>query len=226
LPNRVAFQDRLAEILQRAGSCDERAAVLCIDLDRFKEINDSLGHAAGDQVLVDCAERLRDCVRETDLVARLGGDEFAILLTGMTRAGDVQALCERILASLADPMNVEGTETVVGASIGVALIPGDGSDAARVLQNADIALYRAKFDGRNRACYFEAGMDKRLRRRKELETALRMRSWPGSSRSTISRRSRSIPQRWSASRRCSAGGTPNAARLPQRNSFLSPRRAA
>jgi predicted signal transduction protein with EAL and GGDEF domain len=124
-------------------------------------------------VLVDCAERLRDCVRETDLVARLGGDEFAILLTGMTRAGDVQALCERILASLADPMNVEGTETVVGASIGVALIPGDGSDAARVLQNADIALYRAKFDGRNRACYFEAGMDKRLRRRKELETALR-----------------------------------------------------
>lgn len=173
LPNRAAFHDHLTEVLQSVSSCGEHAAVLCIDLDRFKEINDSLGHAAGDQVLVHCAERLGECVRETDLVARLGGDEFAVLATGITRTGDVQALCERILASLADPLQIEGTETVVGASIGVALIPADGRETPKILQNADIALYRAKFDGRNRACFFEAGMDLRLRRRKALETALR-----------------------------------------------------
>jgi diguanylate cyclase (GGDEF)-like protein/PAS domain S-box-containing protein len=173
LPNRAVFHDRLAEVLNRCGRSHEQAAVLCIDLDRFKEVNDSLGHAAGDQVLMECAERLRGCVRETDLVARLGGDEFAVLLAGVTTASDVQALCERVLTTLAEPFQVEGTETVVGASVGVGLIPAKGSNAARVLQNADVALYRAKADGRNRACFFQNGMDEGLRRRKSLETALR-----------------------------------------------------
>jgi diguanylate cyclase (GGDEF)-like protein/PAS domain S-box-containing protein len=118
LPNRTAFHDRLAEILNRCGRHYEQAAVLCIDLDRFKEVNDSLGHAAGDQVLMECAERLRNCVRETDLVARLGGDEFAVLLAGVTAASDIQALCERVLAALAEPFEVEGVEAVVGASVG------------------------------------------------------------------------------------------------------------
>jgi diguanylate cyclase (GGDEF)-like protein/PAS domain S-box-containing protein len=173
LPNRAVFHDRLAEVLNRCGRSHEQAAVLCIDLDRFKEVNDSLGHAAGDQVLMECAERLRGCVRETDLVARLGGDEFAVLLAGVTTASDVQALCERVLTTLAEPFQVEGTETVVGASVGVGLIPAKGSNAARVLQNADVALYRAKADGRNRACFFQNGMGEGLRRRKSLETALR-----------------------------------------------------
>ncbi len=173
LPNRLVLHDRLGDALLRCQRHHERAAVLCIDLDRFKEINDSLGHAAGDRVLVDCAERLRSCVRETDVVARLGGDEFAVLLADVRATRDVQTLCERVLAALAEPFVVDGTEAVVSASVGVGLMPDDGGDAARLLQNADIALYRAKSDGRNRACFFEPGMDQGLRRRKQLETALR-----------------------------------------------------
>ena len=102
---------------------NEQAAMLCVDLDRFKAVNDGFGHAAGDQVLVGCAERLRSCIRETDLVARLGGDEFAVLQVGVTRPRDVHALCERILAVMAQPFRLEGTEAVVGASVGVAMIP-------------------------------------------------------------------------------------------------------
>ena len=123
LPNRAAFHEHLDDLVQHLDGQREQAAVLCIDLDRFKEINDSLGHAAGDRVLVDCAKRLLDCVRDTDLVARLGGDEFAVVVTGIAEPGDVQSLCDRILRSLADPIRVDGTEAVVGASIGVAMVP-------------------------------------------------------------------------------------------------------
>ncbi|HEX6012947.1 MAG TPA: diguanylate cyclase [Geminicoccaceae bacterium] len=126
LPNRLVLHDRLTAVLLRCERHHEIAAMLCIDLDRFKEVNDSLGHAAGDELLVACAERLRGCVRETDLVARVGGDEFAVLQTGIKRAGDVQALCDRILAALGEPFQVDGNETVIGASIGVGMIPGDG----------------------------------------------------------------------------------------------------
>ena len=173
LPNRTVLLSRLDEILLRCRKENEQAAMLCVDLDRFKAVNDGFGHAAGDQVLVGCAERLRSCIRETDLVARLGGDEFAVLQVGVTRPRDVHALCERILAVMAQPFRLEGTEAVVGASVGVAMIPGDGDEAPRILQNADIALYRAKADGRNRARFFEPGMDERQKRRRELEAALR-----------------------------------------------------
>ncbi len=130
--------------------------MLCIDLDRFKEINDSLGHAAGDQVLVDCAKRLLDCVRDSDLVARLGGDEFAVVVTGIMRYGRRADRCA-IAFLPASPIRSAstGTEAVVGASIGVAMVPADGRDTARIMQNSDIALYRAKYDGRNRACFFK-----------------------------------------------------------------------
>ena len=173
LPNRMVLLSRLEETLLRCRRDRQQAAMLCLDLDRFKAVNDGFGHAAGDQVLVGCAERLRSCIRETDLVARLGGDEFAVLQVGVGRPGDVHALCERILAVMAQPFRLDGTEAVVGASVGVAMIPADGDEASRILQNADIALYRAKSDGRNRACFFEPGMDERQRRRRELETALR-----------------------------------------------------
>ena len=173
LPNRAAFHEHLSDIVQRLDDRAEQAAVLCIDLDRFKEINDSLGHAAGDQVLIGCAKRLIECVRDCDLVARLGGDEFAVVVAGILESSDVQSLCDRIQASLADPIHIDGTDTVVSASIGVAMVPADGSDTAKILQNADIALYRAKFDGRRRACFFQTGMDEALRRRRALESALR-----------------------------------------------------
>lgn len=173
LPNRLVLRDRLEEMLRRLRRYGEGAAVLCVDLDRFKEVNDSLGHAAGDRLLVACAERLRGCVRETDLVARLGGDEFAVLQADVAQPPDAQQLCDRILAALSEPVGIDGTEVVVGASIGVALAPADGADAAQLMQKADIALYRAKEDGRGRACFFEAGMDERLRERKFLESSLR-----------------------------------------------------
>jgi diguanylate cyclase (GGDEF)-like protein/PAS domain S-box-containing protein len=173
LPNRMVLLSRLEETLVRGRRDHQTAAMLCLDLDRFKAVNDGFGHAAGDEVLVGCAERLRGCIRDTDLVARLGGDEFAVLQVGVTRIEDVHALCERILAVMAQPFRLDGTEAVVGASVGVAMIPADGDQAARILQKADIALYRAKAEGRNRARFFEAWMDERQRRRRDLETALR-----------------------------------------------------
>jgi diguanylate cyclase (GGDEF)-like protein/PAS domain S-box-containing protein len=173
LPNRLVLRDRLEEMLLRLHRYGEASAVLCLDLDRFKEVNDSLGHAAGDQLLVACAQRLRACLRETDLVARLGGDEFAVLQTDVGQPADVNRLCERILAALAEPFQIEDTEVVISGSIGVALVPADGRDAAQLMQKADIALYRAKEDGRGRACFFETGMDERLRERKFLEASLR-----------------------------------------------------
>jgi diguanylate cyclase (GGDEF)-like protein/PAS domain S-box-containing protein len=173
LPNRLVLRNRLEEMLRRLRRYGERSAVLCIDLDRFKEVNDGLGHATGDQVLVATARRLRACLRDTDVVARLGGDEFAVLQVGVDEAHAVQRLCERILEALAEPVPIDGQEVVIGCSIGVALVPADGTDAAQLLQKADIALYRAKEDGRGRACFFKAGMDERLRARKFLESSLR-----------------------------------------------------
>jgi diguanylate cyclase (GGDEF)-like protein/PAS domain S-box-containing protein len=173
LPNRAAFHEHLNDMVQHLDGRIGQAAVLCIDLDRFKEINDSLGHAAGDQVLVDCARRLTECVRDSDLVARLGGDEFAVVVTGIGTESDVRSLCGRVHSRLADPVCIEGTDAVVGASIGVAMIPADGRDTAKILQHADIALYRAKFEGRNRTCFFQPGMDEGLRQRRAMETALR-----------------------------------------------------
>ena len=173
LPNRLLLQERLGEALLRSARYGEPGAILCLDLDRFKEVNDSLGHGIGDALLVRCAERLRACVRETDTVARLGGDEFAILQTGLEQIGDVQRLCERIVATIAEPFLLEGHEIMVTTSIGIALVPTDGRDAARLLQNADIALYRAKAVERGGFCFFETGMDEELQRRKRLEAELR-----------------------------------------------------
>jgi diguanylate cyclase (GGDEF)-like protein len=147
--------------------------VLCLDLDRFKEINDSFGHTAGDLLIRGCAERLFACLRETDLVARLGGDEFAILQVNLQDAAEVQRLGERLLAALARPFALDGHQVVVTASIGVATIPHDGDQPDMLLHNADIALCRAKAEGRNRLRFFESGMDAQLRARKQLEAELR-----------------------------------------------------
>ena len=172
LPNRLHFRERTAEALPllRRG---EDFAVLCIDLDHFKEVNDTLGHPSGDHLLKLVADRLRQNVRETDFLARLGGDEFAVVQTMLQQPEEVTVLASRIIEVLSEPYEVDGQEVVVGASIGVAIAPGDGDDADQLLKNADMALYRAKADGRGMFRFFEAEMDARLQARRKLEMELR-----------------------------------------------------
>ncbi len=174
LPNRELFAERLEQAVATVSRRGDVAAVLCVDLDRFKDVNDTLGHAAGDLLVQGCSERLQACVRETDTVARIGGDEFAIVQVGIEQPDGAQRLCRRVIETLAAPFDLDGHEVLVTASVGVALIPLDGSIPGRLLQNADIALYRAKEEGRNTFRFFEAGMDARLQARKALERDLRL----------------------------------------------------
>ena len=173
LPNRALLAERLAAMLARCRRRGGGAAVLCLDLDGFKEINDTLGHAVGDRLLVQCAERLRGCLRDSDSVARLGGDEFTILQDGVAGPADVEGLCRRIVAVLAEPFALDGRKARISVSIGVALVPEDGEDPVRLLQRADMAMYRAKNGGRNRHCFFEPGMDRQLQLRRQAEAELR-----------------------------------------------------
>jgi diguanylate cyclase (GGDEF)-like protein/PAS domain S-box-containing protein len=174
LPNRELFAERLEQAVATVSRRGDVAAVVCVDLDRFKDVNDLLGHAAGDLLIKGCAERLQACVRETDTVARIGGDEFAIVQVGLDQPDGAQRLCRRVLETLAAPFDLNGHEVLVTASIGIALVPLDGSIPGRLLQSADIALYRAKDEGRNTFRFFEAGMDARLQARKALERDLRL----------------------------------------------------
>ena len=173
LPNRAQLRKRLAKTVENVCLGAGKAAVLCIDLDRFKEINDTLGHSAGDLLIKGCAARLRAAVRETDTIARIGGDEFAIVQTGIDQPEGAHQLCQRLLKSITRPYNLDGHEVLVTASIGVAIACSQRSTPERLLQKADIALYRAKEDGRNAYCLFEPGMDAFLHQRKKLERDLR-----------------------------------------------------
>jgi diguanylate cyclase (GGDEF)-like protein/PAS domain S-box-containing protein len=174
LPNRELFGERLEQAVATVSRRGDMAAVICVDLDRFKDVNDLLGHAAGDLLIKGCAERLQACVRETDTVARIGGDEFAIVQVGLEQPDGAQRLCRRVLEALAAPFDLDGHEVLVTCSVGIALVPLDGSIPGRLLQSADIALYRAKEEGRNTFRFFEAGMDARLQARKALERDLRL----------------------------------------------------
>jgi diguanylate cyclase (GGDEF)-like protein/PAS domain S-box-containing protein len=176
LPNRVRFRERLEAALARCAAGGRAVALLCVDLDHFKAVNDTLGHAAGDALLCQVAARLRGCVREGDLVARLGGDEFAVLQEEVRRPADAAALARRIVRTLSMPYDLEGRPALVGASVGIALAlaaPAAGRQAEDLLREADVALYRAKAEGRGRCRLFETGMDERLRRRQALKPALR-----------------------------------------------------
>ena len=172
LPNRVFFRQRLE---QQIGAIEsgQSLAVLCIDLDRFKSINDSLGHPAGDELLRAVAGRLVECVRERDLVARLGGDEFAIIQVGAPQPAASSALAERLVRSLAAPFDIGGHGVRIGASIGTALSPDHGDQPDDVLKRADLALYAAKADGGEQARLFDSRMDDRARERRILEADLR-----------------------------------------------------
>ena len=150
-----------------------RFAVLCLDLDRFKGVNDTLGHPIGDKLLIAAADRLRSCVREVDTIARLGGDEFAILQAYDDHPEHTAALARRICECMARPFEIDGHQVVVGSSIGIALAPDDGESPDDLLRNADMALYRAKADGRGIYRFFEPEMDARMQARRMLELDLR-----------------------------------------------------
>jgi diguanylate cyclase (GGDEF)-like protein len=171
LPNRVLFHERLDDALNRAR--DEKIAVLCLDIDRFKGVNDALGHPIGDLLLGAVADRLRHCVRDSDTIARLGGDEFAIVQIGASQPTDATNLATRIIEAISAPYALDGHQVVVGMSIGIAIPPADGTDPHQLLKNADLALYRAKSDGRGVFRFFESEMDARMQTRRALELDLR-----------------------------------------------------
>jgi diguanylate cyclase (GGDEF)-like protein len=172
LPNRVLFREQLERELARAKR-GEQLAVLYIDIDEFKSVNDSLGHPAGDELLKSVACRLRGCVRETDFVARLGGDEFAIVQTGVKQPSDVLDLVKRFYASIREPYECLGHQVRTDASIGIAMAPDDGTSLDQLLKSADLAMYGAKADGRRTYRFFEPEMDARVKARRTLELDMR-----------------------------------------------------
>jgi diguanylate cyclase (GGDEF)-like protein len=154
LPNRYLLQDRIAQALAHDRRSQEQAAVLFIDLDHFKNINDSLGHNAGDLLLKEVAARLSATIRSEDTVARHGGDEFIVLLPNITSPQDAQAVAQKILDELIRPFQIHGEEFHIGGSIGIALFPNDGEDGEMLLKNSDAAMYHAKKNGRNGYQFF------------------------------------------------------------------------
>ncbi|UAW99068.1 EAL domain-containing protein [Halopseudomonas nanhaiensis] len=177
LPNRALFQERLSSALKVAGRRNEWIAVLFLDLDRFKPINDTMGHAAGDVMLKEVGQRLQTCIRESDTVARMGGDEFTMLLAGLTsresamRAGI--SVAEKILEQLAPAFILQEREFFISASIGIALSPQDGTEGSQLLQNADTAMYHAKSAGKDTFQFYQAEMNARALERLSLENDLR-----------------------------------------------------
>ena len=173
LPNRVLFYERLEQEIERLERYGGGLAVLCIDLDHFKNINDTLGHPAGDLLLQVVAQRLRGCVRDGETVARLSGDEFAVLQSAPDQPLASQALAERLVKALGAPYDVGGHRVMISASVGVALAPADGHDADDLLRKADVALYRAKAGGGSCSCFFEPEMQAQLQSRLVMEADLR-----------------------------------------------------
>jgi len=174
LANRVALVQKIDEAAARQRRRNEPFTVLLLDLDRFKQVNDTLGHPAGDTLLIDVAMRLKSLLRETDVLARLGGDEFAIIQAGETEQRDAaRGLAERIIASLAKPFAIDGADLNIGTSIGIALAPEHGAGSDSLLKMADLALYRAKSAGRNGYCFFAQEMSEIASARQEIEADLR-----------------------------------------------------
>ncbi len=172
LPNRASFRTELGNALKGVERGGE-LAVFCLDLDQFKPVNDTLGHPVGDKLLKSVADRLRGTLRETDIVARLGGDEFAVIMKDFGDGLTPAALAMRIIDTLGEPYVLEGHQVVIGSSIGIAHAPQDANDADTLVKMADLALYRAKGDGRGVYRFFEAGMDERMQERRTLEIDLR-----------------------------------------------------
>jgi diguanylate cyclase (GGDEF)-like protein/PAS domain S-box-containing protein len=173
LPNRVLFHERLQEALVQGRRANRLLAIHCIDLDHFKGVNDTLGHPVGDQLLGVVAERFREQLGESGLVARLGGDEFAVIQNDISHPNEASDLAAKLIAAVSSHYDIQGHEVVIGASIGIALAPNDGDTTDGLLRNADMALYRAKAEGRGAVRFFEPEMDRRIQARRVLELDLR-----------------------------------------------------
>ncbi len=172
LPNRFAFNESLETTLVRLAGSGEECAVLLLDLDRFKDVNDRLGHLAGDEFLTQLAARLRRCTRDTDIVARIGGDEFGLIAANIARLDEVLELAQEIISAFQDPFLIEGHEIIGAASIGISLAPRDGKTPNDVLKHADVALYRAKKAGPGTVRFFEPSDDASARERRALQLDL------------------------------------------------------
>ncbi len=173
LPNRMLLQDRLGQAINLARRDVVSVALMFIDLDRFKVVNDSLGHDVGDLLLTEVGQRLQGCLRRSDTIARLGGDEFMVVLADVAIAGEVVEVAEKLINRLVEPMPLKGHDVQVGASIGIALYPQDGEDVTTLMKNADTAMYRAKNAGRNTFRFFDSAMDGEAAQRLNLENGLR-----------------------------------------------------
>ena len=173
LPNRYAFRERIQEALKECAESGSMLAVMCLDLDNFKEVNDTLGHPTGDALLCAAAERLAGCIRDADMVARFGGDEFAILQSHIDRFDDAERLAGRLVDEMRKPFLIDGELVYATASLGIAIAPKHGNDPDMLQKNADLALYAAKADGRRTYRFFESEMDERLTNRHILERDLR-----------------------------------------------------
>ncbi|HKJ76831.1 MAG TPA: EAL domain-containing protein, partial [Gammaproteobacteria bacterium] len=172
LPNRTLFHERLGQEVVRARRSNSRLAVLFVDLDFFKEVNDTMGHQAGDSLLREAARRLREEVRETDTVSRLGGDEFTVLLPDLADADHAGPIAEAIIDSLSRPFELEESEVVISASVGIALVPDDATSTEKLLRAADLAMYQAKHSGRGRYAFFEERLNVRAQKRAGLEKSM------------------------------------------------------
>ena len=192
LPNRTVLKEQLAERMAQAARAQDKLAVLYVDLDRFKAVNDTLGHAMGDALLQKVAERFRNALREGDTVARIGGDEFAIIQSGAAQPEAAKSLAARLIDLISRAYAVNGHMLHIGASVGIAIYPDDGPDVGVLLKNADLALYRAKAEGRGVFRFYEPAMDERMQVRRALEIDLRRA------------RSRSRTCGWSTSPSCAS----------------------
>lgn len=173
LPNRALFRDRLLQAMAQAKRTSTLVAVMFVDIDHFKDINDSLGHAVGDQLLKEIAQRIRACVRETDTVARFGGDEFGLIQTNLNTVEGAADLADRLIDSIGKPFHMDGHEIHSGASVGVTIYPFDDHNAEDILKNADMAMYKAKREGRGRYQFYIAELNKIIQQRTAIERDLR-----------------------------------------------------
>jgi diguanylate cyclase (GGDEF)-like protein len=172
LGNRILLYERLKQAVASAA-VGEPSALLCLDLDRFKEVNDSVGHPVGDALLRAVADRLRQATAGTDFIARLGGDEFSIIQGDRSQPEEASRLASRLVDALSDPYDLNGHQVIVGVSIGIAVIANSEHGPDQHLMNADVALYRAKDGGRGRFCFFEQEIDSRMQERRRREIELR-----------------------------------------------------
>ncbi|RYY02682.1 MAG: EAL domain-containing protein [Gammaproteobacteria bacterium] len=173
IPNRILFRDRLEHVIHLANRDKTSFALLFVDLNGFKQVNDNFGHDAGDAIIRVCAERLSACMRRSDSVARMGGDEFTLLLSHIENHTDVAHIAEKIIALLSEAADINGYEVVVGCSIGIAIYPQAGRDAETLLKNADMAMYKAKQEDGSSFCFFTDAMNQNVRRQLRMESNLR-----------------------------------------------------